>query len=90
MKIIALFFFFSGSFLVIFGTLRAVIARSLVQSLHYFGISDTVGLSMLALSAFFFGLLNPLEALVLIGLIVVSGPVISHIIARAYLNSQRR
>ncbi|MBO8166742.1 MAG: sodium:proton antiporter [Thermotogae bacterium] len=90
MKILAYSFFFSGAILVVVGTMRAIVAKSLVQSLHYFGISDTIGLSLLALSAFFFELLNPLEAIVLIGILIVSGPVVSHIIARAFLNSQRR
>jgi len=44
MKILAYSFFFSGAILVVVGTMRAIVAKSLVQSLHYFGISDTIGL----------------------------------------------
>ncbi|ACR80460.1 MULTISPECIES: monovalent cation/H(+) antiporter subunit G [Kosmotoga] len=90
MRILAFLFFFSGCFLVLIGTLRAIFAHGIVQALHFLGASDTVGLSLLALSAFFFGLISFLEMLVLIGILVVSGPVVSHVISRAFLSSRRR
>lgn len=90
MRILSFLFFFSGSFLVLAGTLRAVFAHGIVQALHFLGASDTVGLSLLAVSAFFFGLISLLELLVLIGILVVSGPVVSHVISRAFLSSRRR
>lgn len=90
MRILAFLFFFSGCFLVLIGTLRAIFAHGIVHALHFLGASDTVGLSLLALSAFFFGLISFLEMLVLIGILVVSGPVVSHVISRAFLSSRRR
>jgi len=90
MRILAFLFFFSGCFLVLIGTLRAIFAHGIVQALHFLGASDTVGLSLSALSAFFFGLISFLEMLVLIGILVVSGPVVSHVISRAFLSSRRR
>lgn len=90
MSVLFYLLFFTGIFLMIGGTFRAVRAHGFIVSLHFLGISDTVGLCFLVISAFVGGLLNLMEMFAIIGILIVSGPLVTHIIARAYLSSRRK
>lgn len=82
--------FFTGIFLMVGGTFRAIRAHSFIVSLHFLGISDTVGLCFLVVAAFVGELLTLMEMFAIIGILIISGPLVTHIIARAYLSSRRK
>ncbi|AFK08023.1 Na+/H+ antiporter subunit [Mesotoga prima MesG1.Ag.4.2] len=90
MEIIAYIILIPGLFFVVAGTLRAVFAHTIIGTLHFLTIADTVGLIFLVISAFFFGLLTIIEMLAFIVALMVTGPLVTHVIARAFINSGGR
>ncbi|MBP7201173.1 MAG: monovalent cation/H(+) antiporter subunit G, partial [Mesotoga sp.] len=54
MEIAGCVFLFVGLVFVVVGTLRSVIAHTIVATLHFLTIADTVGLIFIIVSAFFF------------------------------------
>ncbi|MFO7881288.1 MAG: monovalent cation/H(+) antiporter subunit G [Kosmotogaceae bacterium] len=90
MTITAYVLFFAGAFLLVLGTIRAVISKTVIITLHYLSVADTIGLSLLILSAAFMGLLGVIETTVILVVLVIMSPAITHIIARASLKSGRK
>ncbi|HAA85667.1 MAG TPA: sodium:proton antiporter [Kosmotogaceae bacterium] len=89
MIVTGLVIFFAGIILVVAGTIRAVCSKTLIIALHFIGISDTVGLSLLVISAVFLGLVSVHAGVFLVLVLIVGGPLVSHVIAKAYLRSGR-
>ncbi len=90
MTVIAYILFSVGSFLLIAGTVRSVISKTVIIALHFLGIADTIGLSFIVLSAAFMGLLNIVETIVILIILLIMSPAITHIIARASLKSRSK
>ncbi len=88
MEIAGCVFLFVGLVLVVVGTLRSVIAHTIVATLHFLTIADTVGLIFIIVSAFFFGCLSIIETIAFVAALMVTGPLVTHVIARAYINSE--
>ncbi len=90
MIVAGLIVFFAGIIMVVAGTVRAVCSKTLIITLHFLGISDTVGLSLLVISAVFLDLVSVHAGVFLILALIVGGPLVSHVIAKAYLRSGRK
>ncbi|HOI63591.1 MAG TPA: monovalent cation/H(+) antiporter subunit G [Mesotoga sp.] len=88
MEIAGCVFLFVGLVFVVVGTLRSVIAHTIVATLHFLTIADTVGLIFIIVSAFFFGCLSIIETIAFVAALMVTGPLVTHVIARAYINSE--
>ncbi len=90
MSIIGTVLFVFGIGLMIIGTIRAVKAKTLIIALHFLGVSDTVGLGLMVISATLLGLVSLQAGFFLFLVLIVSGPLVTHVTARAYLRSRRR
>ncbi|MBP8659601.1 MAG: monovalent cation/H(+) antiporter subunit G [Mesotoga sp.] len=88
MEIVGHFFLFAGLVFVVIGTLRSIIAHTVIATLHFLTIADTVGLIFIVVSAFFFGCLSIIETIAFVAALMVTGPLVTHVIARAYINSE--
>lgn len=88
MKFFGYVFLIPGLFLIAAGTLRAVLAHTIIATLHFLTISDTVGLIFLIVSASFLECISLTEAIAFIVALMITGPLVTHVIARAYINSQ--
>lgn len=90
MTIIAYILFFTGAFLLVAGTIRAVRSKTLIITLHFLSVADTIGLSLIILSAAFLGLLGVIETFAILVILIIMSPAITHIIARASLKSRSK
>ena len=88
MEIAGYVFLFIGLVFVVIGTLRSVIAHTIIATLHFLTIADTVVLIFIIASAFFFGCLSIIETIAFVAALMVTGPLVTHVIARAYINSE--
>ncbi|MFW6121725.1 MAG: monovalent cation/H(+) antiporter subunit G, partial [Petrotogales bacterium] len=77
MTITAYILFFAGAFLLILGTIRAVKSKTVIITLHFLSVADTIGLSLLILSASFMGLLGVIETVVILVVLVIMSPAIT-------------
>ena len=55
MEIVGHFILCAGLVFVVIGTLRSIIAHTVIATLHFMTIADTLGLIFIVVSAFFFG-----------------------------------
>jgi multicomponent Na+:H+ antiporter subunit G len=90
MTVIAYILFFTGAFLLVAGTIRAVRSKTLIITLHFLSVADTIGLSLIILSAAFLGLLGVVETVAILVILIIMSPAITHIIARASLKSRSK
>jgi len=89
MNIISYILVIGGVFLILGGTIKALIAKNIIDSLHFIGISDTVGLNLLVLYAILNKYLTVLEGITIIFILIVSGTVLTHVIARSILKNKK-
>jgi len=87
MEIIGYVFLIPGLVFIVAGTLRAILAHTIIGTLHFLTIADTVGLIFVVVSAFFFGCLSPVEMIAFVAALMITGPLVTHVISRAYINS---
>ena len=90
MNIVSYILAIAGVFLIVGGTVKALLSESIIDSLHFIGISDTVGLNLLVVFAIINNYLTILEGLTIILILIVSGTVLSHIISRSIVRNNRK
>ncbi len=90
MIVISYILIIGGVFLIVGATIKALLSGSIIDSLHFIGISDTVGLNLLVIYAIINNYLTILEGLTIILILIVSGTVLSHIISRSIVKNNRK
>ena len=90
MIVISYILIIGGVFLIVGATIKALLSGSIIDSRHFIGISDTVGLNLLVIYAIINNYLTILEGLTIILILIVSGTVLSHIISRSIVKNNRK
>jgi multicomponent Na+:H+ antiporter subunit G len=81
-------FLITGLVFIVLGTLRAILAHTMIGTLHFLTIADTVGLILVVVAAFFFNCLSVLEMIAFIVAIMITAPLVTHVIARSFVDSK--
>ncbi|MDK2950471.1 MAG: multicomponent Na+:H+ antiporter subunit [Kosmotogales bacterium] len=89
MNIISYILVIGGVFLILGGTIKALISKNIIDSLHFIGISDTVGLNLLIVYAILNKYLTVFEGITIMFILIVSGTVLTHVIARSILKIKK-
>ena len=81
--------FWIGFFLMIAGTLLSFKEKDFLLKLHFIGISDTVGAVFVILHLVFKNW-DVLKSIVMVILILLWGPFLSHVLARSYVRTGKK
>lgn len=81
---------FIGFVLTFYGTIGLIRGRKLIHRIHFLGVSDTVGSVMIFIGAALNWLQKAPKISVVILITLITGPLVSHAIAKAIFHKEDR